>query len=106
MKTETRTINDKSITIKELPATEGYMTAMRFRQAFSTMDAGEMQHCLLTMLKVCELHLEDGRTCALDNELIINQHFNAAELMELQDVLIRFNFGFLMKGDHSDSLTE
>lgn len=103
MKTDTKKINGKTVILKELPATEGYTIAMRFRKAFAERDADEMRHCLITMLKVCELDLGDGRTSALDNDLIINQHFNVSELLELQDTLINFNFGFLMGGDHSNS---
>lgn len=106
MKTDTIKINDKTVILKELPATEGYTTAMRFRKAFAERDADEMRRCLITMLKVCELDLGDGRTSVLDNDLIINQHFNVSELLELQDVLINFNFGFLMDGDHSNSSIE
>lgn len=109
-KTEKFDLNGKQVTLNSLPATVGYSVAMRIRVALedstNEKSAKLMQDCLYAMLRYCKFKLEDGREVALDDESFINQHFNTMDLIMLQNKLIAFNFGFLKKGDHSDSSKE
>lgn len=100
MKTETIELGGKKLIMTTAPATVGFEVVMRLRSAYSANSAIEIRDCVFMLLKYCELDLGDGRTIKLDNAEIINQHLSIEDIMDLQDRIIRFNFGFLMKGDH------
>lgn len=99
-------LNDKTLILRTPPATVGYALAMEYKQAVGNKndaDFNKIVPCLLKQLKYCQIKLQDGRCVELDNEEFINQHLTIKDLLELQSILLEFNFGFLTEGDRSDS---
>lgn len=100
------TIEGKVVKIKKAPATVAYDIALKYGKAVSggSLDPEGMQDCLYALLKYAEIVLPDGRSAALNNKEIINQHFSTPKsLMELQKATIAMNFDFLASGAASNS---
>lgn len=97
-------LNDRTIVLKPVPATVGYEIAMRLQPAFATNDTKALIDAVYEQLKYCEIELGDGRKVPMKEKSFIDQHLTIGDVLKLQDEVIRFNFGFLMKGDRSDSL--
>lgn len=101
MEEKTIDLNGKRLILKNPPATVGYEIVMDYRNAAS--DPELIKKCFNKQLRYCRLILEDGREAALSNDEFINQHLSVNDLIDLQDKLVMFNFGFLVPGAPSNS---
>lgn len=97
-------LNGRTIILKPVPATVGYEIAMRLVPAFGNNDTQALIDAVYEQLQYCELELGDGRKVLMKEKTFIDQHLTIGDVLKLQDEVIQFNFGFLMKGDRSDSL--
>lgn len=99
-------IGGKTFLINKAPATVAYEVALRY-QGLSKDPKNSVESqmlCLNQLLKYVDVDLGDGRKMALDSDSVVNQHIATAEdLLKLQSSIMEVNFGFFIKGNHSDS---
>lgn len=99
-------IGGKTFLINKAPATVAYEVALRYQELGKDPKGGvdSQMVCLNKLLKYVDVDLGDGRKMALDSESVVNQHItNVEDLVKLQTSIMEVNFGFFLKGNHSDS---
>lgn len=97
-------IGEKDFILHKAPATVGYEVALRYAKAKEENNIEELQKCLYILLKYVELDLKDGRTVALSDESIINQHItDVSTLVALQAEIVTHNFDFFVPAEASNS---